>query len=314
MADFSGQFSVAILTYQRNDRLRSALEALTGIRELLAQVIVVDNASDPPAAVVCSEFPWVTLVRASSNLGAAGRNLAFEASTSEFLITLDDDVVGIEARHLRCLASEFSAADIAAINFRVIEANTGRLVNWVHHRAPERYSMDNFDTYEITEGAVALRMSAIRVVGGYPTEFFLSHEGPDLAFRLINRGWRVVYRSSVEVIHSFAPQGRVSWRNYYYDTRNAFWLACRNMPVGYGARALIRQLGAMFLFSVRDGYFGTWLKAVAHGIQGIPRALSQRDVLSADAMKRLREIDAFRPSLLSTLNKRLRSRVETLDG
>lgn len=312
--DVSGRFSVAILTYQRNDSLAVALDALAAVRSELAQVIVIDNASEPPASVVCEKFPWVTLIRAPKNLGAAGRNLAFEAAKSEFLITLDDDVIGIRSEHLEYLAAEFTSRDIAAINFRVLEDRTGRLVNWVHHRDPAKYSSTAFDTYEITEGAVAFRMAAIVQSGGYPYEFFLSHEGPDLAFRLMNRSWRVTYRPGVEVVHSFAPQGRASWRNYYYDTRNAFWLVCRNLPVRYGTAALVRQVGAMLLFSIRDGYPGTWLKAVAHGIAGVPRALRARQALSAQAMRAIREIDSHRPDLLTTLKKRLRGRVETLEG
>jgi len=111
------------------------------------------------------------------------------------------------------LGELFGESSIGAVNFKVLEEGTGRVANWVHHRSVEAYADAEFDTYEITEGAVAFRRSILQRVGGYPATFFLSHEGPDLAFRIMNHGARVIYSPAVSVTHSFAPEGRPSWRS-----------------------------------------------------------------------------------------------------
>jgi GT2 family glycosyltransferase len=221
------------------------------------------------------------------------------------VICLDDDVYGLSRDALERLEELFADGPIGAVNFTVLEEGTGRIVNWVHHRSVERFSGSVFETYEITEGAVAFRRSILERVGGYPEAFFLSHEGPDLAFRIMDQGAKVIYSPAVRVTHSFAPEGRASWRRYYYDTRNTLWLAARNLPMGYGFRLVARQSLAMLLYSLRDGYFGWWSKGIWHGVRGLRTAWGERRVLSLETMRRIRQIDSFRPSLLYQLRKRL---------
>lgn len=297
-----------MLTYNRNHLLEALLNDLQSFSKNGVQVIVVDNCSETPASEVTARLPWVENIRAPRNLGAAGRNLGFSAARGDFVICLDDDVAELSKDAAIQLGEIFQDPTIAAVNFKVMDQQTRCVVNWVHHRQVEEYAEMPFDTYEITEGAVAFRRSALDVVGGYPEEFFLSHEGPDLAFRLINSGHRVVYHPGITVTHSFDPAGRLSWRNYYFDTRNTLWLVVRNLPIIYGAATLIRQNGAMLVYAIRDGYVRWWCKGMVDAIIGLRAAFRQRNPLSREAMKRVREMDSFRPSIIYTLKRRLFSR------
>jgi GT2 family glycosyltransferase len=296
-------YSIVTLTFNRNHLLERLLGELEIFARAGAQIIVVDNASRIPAETITRLHQDVILIRAPRNLGAAGRNLGFDAATGDVIICLDDDISCLSHDALERLDEIFADGRIGAVNFRVLEEGTGHVVNWVHHRRVEQFSRVVFETYEITEGAVAFRRSILRRVGGYPEAFFLSHEGPDLAFRIMNEGWQVIYSPAVSVTHSFAPEGRTSWRNYYYDTRNTFWLAARNLPMGYGFRIVVRQTLAMFLHSVRDGYLKWWLKGIWHGVRGLCTAWGERRVLSDETMHRIRQIDSFRPSLLYLLRR-----------
>lgn len=296
-------YSIVALTFNRNHLLKRLLAELEVFARDGAQIIIVDNASNVPAETITRQHPGVTLIRAPRNLGAAGRNLGFDAATGDVIICLDDDVYGLSRDALEQLDEIFTDSRIGAVNFRVLEEGTGRVVNWVHHRRVEEFSRAVFETYEITEGAVAFRRSILQRVGGYPEAFFLSHEGPDLAFRIMNQGAHVIYSPAVGVTHSFAPEGRTSWRNYYYDTRNTLWLAARNLPVGYGFRIVLRQTLAMLLYSVRDGYLKWWFKGIWDGVRGLRTAWGERRVLSYETMRRIREIDSFRPPLLYLLRR-----------
>ena len=56
-------------------------------------MIVVDNASDPPARVpawLANGLP-VTLIRETDNLGASARNRAAATAGGDWLVMLDDD-------------------------------------------------------------------------------------------------------------------------------------------------------------------------------------------------------------------------------
>jgi GT2 family glycosyltransferase len=298
-------YSIVVLTFNRNHLLERLLADLQAFAQAGAQIIVVDNASTMAAEMMTRLYPDATLIRAPRNLGAAGRNLGFAAATGDVVICLDDDVYGLSRDALERLEEIFADNLIGAVNFSVLEENTGRVVNWAHQRKVEQFSRTIFDTYGISEGAVAFRRSILVRVGGYPEAFFLSHEGLDLAFRIMDQGARVIYNPTVSVTHTFAAEGRTSWRNYYYDTRNALWLAARNLPLGYGCRIVARQVGATWLYSLRDGYFRWWLKGIWHGVRGLRSAWGERRALSRQTMRRIRRIDTFRPPLLYLLRTRL---------
>ena len=296
-------YSIVVLTFNRSHLLEPLLADLQCFVREGAQIIVVDNASTIP--VETQLHPEVDLIRAPRNLGAAGRNLGFDAATGDVVICLDDDIYGLSRDALERLDEIFADGRIGGVNFTVLEEGTGRIVNWVHHRSVEQFCGTVFETYEITEGAVAFRRSILQHVGGYPEAFFLSHEGPDLAFRIMNQGSRVIYSPALSVTHSFAAEGRMSWRNYYYDTRNTLWLAARNLPMGYAFRVVARQSLAMLFYSLRDGYFNWWWKGLWDRARGMRGAWAERRVLSLETMRRIREIDSFRPPLIYLLRRRL---------
>lgn len=297
--------SVVVLTYNRLESLRSLLAELSSLSYPNLEILVVDNCSETPADSLASSFRRVTFLRAPGNLGTGGRNIGMARATGELVVCLDDDVGGLNDDALWRLGSLFREPHVAAVCFKVIEAVTGSITNWVHHRPVERFSGSTFETYEITEGAVAFRRTVVAAAGYYPESFFISHEGPDLAFRIMELGYTVIYSPEISVTHAYSPLARTSWRNYYYDTRNTFWLVARNCPWLFGTRLLIRQVGAMCVYALRDGYLRWWARGVRDGVRGFPKAIRERRRLSPGTMRRIAEIDSARPGLLYLVRKRL---------
>ncbi len=299
--------SICILTYNRCDLLKTLLESLVTIKYESLEIVVIDNgSSDNTMSMMQSYRHKVTYIRNDTNIGVSARNMALKNAHGSIIITLDDDVLGINDSHIRILADKFTASPrLGAVNFKVIDPSTGKLCNWVHHRDPLTFSDKEFLTYEITEGAVAFRMEALRTVDFYADGFFLSHEGPDLALRMLDAGYDVIYSDLVSVLHYHSYLGRKNWLKYYFDTRNQFWLAARNFPVSYAAGYLFRGLCSMFVYCLRDGYLGYWLRAVRDGLRGVHDVLRDRKVLKAETMKKVRAIDSERPALASLIKSRL---------
>ena len=299
--------SISILTYNRSLLVSDLLASLRLIRFRPLEIIVVDNhSSDDTEKVVRGIDPRVTYIRTERNLGVGARNLGMSAAKGDIIITLDDDVFGLKDGDIESIRRMFSESpDLGAINFKVVDPVEGKLCNWVHHCDSEKYSDKEFLTYEITEGAVAFRKEALELAGYYPDMFFLSHEGPDLAFRMLESGFRVAYSGKIAVTHCAASEGRSSWRNYYFDTRNQLWLAARNMPLSYLSLYLLRGLSAMFIYSVRDGYLRYWMKAIFDGLKGLPEVIKQRKVLSKSTMKVIRCIDSNRPNIFRLIKSRI---------
>ena len=299
--------SIVILTFNRASSLERLLQSLSEVVSDDIEVIVVDNHSqDDPRDVAARVGIPLRYLRMDANLGVAARNRGLQQARGDLVVCLDDDVFGIDRWTIDSLRAAFEAdARLAAINFKVLDPRTSQVCNWVHHCEEERFADGVFDTYEITEGAVAFRRSALAEAGWYPEYFFLSHEGPDLAFRLMDRGYRVIYQGDVAVWHWHATEGRGSWTNYYYDTRNQYWLAARNFALGYAFRYLARGQVSTCLYALRDGHLGYWLKAVRDGVAGLKRVQRDRRIVGRDTMSAIRAIDARRPSWVYMARKRL---------
>jgi GT2 family glycosyltransferase len=299
-------FSIAVLTYNRRSVLEELLVLLMRLNYKLLEIIVVDNCSgDGTREMVEEQFPGIKYIRLTRNVGAAARNIGLQAATGDVVVTLDDDIIGINDSSLHKLKILFKTRPmLGAVNFKVIDYFSGDVCNWAHHRVIEDSHEMQFATYEITEGAVALRKQAVEEVGYYPEYFFLSHEGPDLALRLINVDYEVIFSNEIEVRHRHSNMGRPHWLNYYYDTRNQFWLAARNLPLCYAIVYLARGLSSMLIYSIRDGCFIFWLKAIRDGLRGLNKAFEDRDVLSSEAMSVIRNIDTHRPGLIYSIRTR----------
>lgn len=307
MTNSTSRVSIAILTFNRAPLLRKLLESLAPLPADKAEILVVDNHSNDDTPDVVRAFgARCRYFRTDRNIGVGARNIGLREASSAVVVCLDDDVFGIDENALDLLSAAFSSdPSLGAINFKVVDPGTGAVCNWVHHCQPETYADQTFETYEITEGAVAFRQAAVAAAGYYPDHFFLGHEGPDLAFRVIGRGYRVMYRGDVVVRHCHAETGRASWMSYYYESRNQYWLAARNFPIPYGLAYLIRGQLSTCIYALRDGYFLHWLRAAKDGLRGMQPAWSERRVVTRRTMNVIRAVDARRPSFLYLVRRRL---------
>ncbi len=299
------KISISILTYNRCELLCKLLGKLNYLKYRPLEIIVVDNHSlDATNFEVTKKFPNVIYIRTKNNIGVAARNIGIAAATGDIVVTLDDDINGIDDRDIKNLLLAFSEnQSLGALNFKVLDVK-GNITNWVHHRAKEKYHDQDFLTYEITEGAVAFRREILEKTGYYFNMFFISHEGPDLAFRIFDQGYQVQYTGKIKVIHFHSEIGRQPWRRYYYDTRNQLWLAARNFPPSYAISFLSRGLVSMMIYSIRDGYFNYWAAGIRDGFKGMKDVMEERVVLNSRTMEIIRRIDRKRPNLIYMIKNR----------
>ncbi|MBN1545835.1 MAG: hypothetical protein JW902_04165, partial [Syntrophaceae bacterium] len=238
--------------------------------------------------------------------GVSARNIGLHLTKGDVIITIDDDIFGIDDQSILDIIDYFYRhQNIGALNFRIYDYFNKEICNWVHHKKVEDFHDREFLTYEISEGAVAFSKKALDMSGYYPEYFFLSHEGPDLAFRIINSGLDVRYSPIISVYHLHAQSGRKNWYRYFYDTRNQFLFAMRNLPIFYGTKYLLRGMSTTFVYSIRDGYFLYWIKGVIDGILKSIKYRKDRSVVCARTMKFVCEIDKYRPSTAYMIKMRL---------
>jgi mycofactocin system glycosyltransferase len=235
---------VVTLVIPVRDRADELDRCLTSMRALdsttLAEILIVDDESDNPAAVqAVSAKHGATLIRRSVNGGpGAARNTALTTVKTPLVAFCDSDCLP-EPGWIDALLGHFDDPLVAAVAPRIVaaepqsrEAHEPRSLAARFSRArpvldlgpqPARVAPMTRVSY-VPTAALLLRRSALDDVGG-PAGFdpdLRYGEDVDLIWRLIDAGWRVRYEPEVQVPH-MEPIGWMSLlrRRFAYGTSAA---------------------------------------------------------------------------------------------
>jgi len=235
--------AIVLTQGRRPAELAAALGSLLAQRGVELDVVVVGNGWAPeglPEGVKAVHLP--------EDLGIpGGRNAGVPAVSGELLFFLDDDA-SLEAPDALARVARRFADDprLGMLQLRVapLEAGGAPARDWVPRlRVGDRARSS--DITAVWEGAVAMRRSAFESVGGWPEDFRFVHEGIDLAWRVMDAGWRVAYAGEIAALHP-SPTGTPHGYSFYYGARNRAWLARRHLPlplaVVYLANFVLRTL------------------------------------------------------------------------
>jgi N-acetylglucosaminyl-diphospho-decaprenol L-rhamnosyltransferase len=223
--------SIVIVNWNVRELLRRCLSSVcrTTGASLEVEVIVVDNASsDGSVAMVRESFPQLHLIANEKNLGfTRGNNQAIAQSQGRYVLLLnpDTEVVG-EA--LSTMVRYMDAhAQVGALGPQLlnpdgsVQSSRRRfptmttaflestvLQQWFpDSRLLRRYYIRDREDDEVQEvdwvvGACLLaRRQTIEQVGLLDEDFFMYSEEMDWCRRFKERGWRVVYLPTAQIIH-----------------------------------------------------------------------------------------------------------------
>ncbi len=225
-------FGCVVLSAGRSaDDLARALASLQAQAGVETDIVVVGNAWAPaglPDGVRSVHLPEPVGI-------PAGRNAGVPAVAGELLFFLDDDA-SLAAPDALARVARALTPDVGALQLRVDPLGGGApLREWV----PRLRAGDPARSGDVTalwEGAVALPRAVFDEVGGWPGEFRFVHEGVDLAWRVLDAGYRVRYCGDVAVLHPLPAPGTAVRHGYslYFGARNRVLLARRHLPLPLG--------------------------------------------------------------------------------
>ncbi|SHN30998.1 Glycosyltransferase, GT2 family [Actinacidiphila paucisporea] len=223
--------AVIITMGNRPLELQDLLDSVAKQQGPRVEVAVVGNGSplpELPDGVRTAELP--------ENLGIpGGRNVGIDlfgpaAADVDAVLFLDDDglLPGDDTAEL--VRAAFAAdPQLGIISFRIADPDTG--VTQRRH-VPRLRAADPMRNSRVTTflgGACAVRSAVIQQVGPLPAEFFYAHEETDLAWRALDAGWMIDYRSDLVLHHpATSPARHVVYHRMV--ARNRVWLARRNLP------------------------------------------------------------------------------------
>jgi GT2 family glycosyltransferase len=256
------KLSCVILTMaNRPAELDRAIASTATLRADGGDLVVVGNGADVPPVP-----DGVTAIRLPENVGvAAGRNAGVDACTGDVVLFLDDDGWYPDPGLGEYIAGRFAADPVlAVISFRVVDPAGGPGARW---HVPRLRAGDPERSSQVTTfagGACAIRRAAYLEAGGLPAQFFYAHEETDLAWRLMDLGYRLEYDATARMCHHAMPNARHA-EFHRLDGRNRVLLARRNLPWPLAGAYLLDWL-AMTLIRVRSASaVRAWLSGFAEG-------------------------------------------------
>jgi GT2 family glycosyltransferase len=225
-------WGVVVLTQgRRPEELRRALASVLAQDADGVDVVVVGNGWEPEGLP-----EGVRGVALPADRGIpAGRNAGVPHVRGELLLFLDDDA-SLGTQHALGRLEAMFAADpaLGLVQPRVEPLDGGAPPrDWVPRlRVGDRRRSS--DLTAVWEGAVAIPRRVFEQAGGWPEAFVATHEGIDLAWRVMDTGHRVRYAAEVAVLHrAYATAPHAYSR--YLGARNRVWLARRHLPLPLAA-------------------------------------------------------------------------------
>lgn len=220
--------SVLIVTKNRKDELRVALDSV--LRQTAnPEVIVIDDGStDGTSAMVAAEFPGVRLARDGQSVGyILRRNEGARLATGSVLFSLDDDAIYSTPDVVRATLDDFATPQVAAVAIPCIDVQVGQLV---HPPPPD--DREAYATARFKGTAYAVRCDAFLAAGGFRGDLVHQGEESDLSIRLLAAGY-VVRLGRAAPIHHFESPRRDFQRMDFYGARNAVLFAWQNVPMPF---------------------------------------------------------------------------------
>lgn len=226
------KLSVIIVNYNCHDKILGCLESLKNLRNKNSdyEVIVVDNHStDKSPEMIKVNASWVKLIQNDSNLGfAKGNNKGLRLAQGKYILFLNPDTEIPQGAIETMLEFMENNPETGASTCRV-ELADQRLDPACHRGFPTPWASfsyffklerlfpksKTFGKYHMTwcqldepheidspSGCFFLvRKSVLDKVGSFDEDYFLYGEDVDLAYRIKQAGFKILFYPKVKIIH-----------------------------------------------------------------------------------------------------------------
>lgn len=263
--------SVVIVSRDRKKDLTECIESYLNCSYRPLEIIVVDNASNPPlSSWVKKKYPTVKLIRNKENLGAAeGRNIGLNASSGGYVLFTDDDAYA-DKNMVSHLVEAFKKTPEAGIiqplvydkqNKNLlqgaghdIDLATGRIKAW-GVREEDTGQYEGLREVPLCGCVWMAKREVLDKIGGYDEEYFIPYEDSDFSLRAKRAGFKLFCCSKAKTYHqgqkSTYVHPFVEWLGI--TTKERAFRVARNKLIYISKHATARQF-LFFLFIMMPFY------------------------------------------------------------
>ena len=247
--------SVVIVSYNTRQITLECLRAVhNNMQDMPFEVWVVDNAStDGSPAAIQMAFPEVHLIKNKQNIGyGTANNQAMKQARGEFFLLLNSDAFLKQGTVNSLINYLRQQPEVAVVAPRIVNPDGSLQLSCFRFQSPLRAWLENLwissifpdhtvlgnyrrwahDSDRIVDyviGACMLvRRKAYEQVGKFDEGFFMYAEESDWQRRMRDKGWKVAFTSSGQVVHLAGASGEAEKspkRNgYFYESLDYYYL------------------------------------------------------------------------------------------
>jgi GT2 family glycosyltransferase len=277
-----------MINWNRKEILRHVLTVLARQTYPNYEIVLCDNNStDGAPEMVRQEFPYVQLIQLRENMGITGYNIAFERSTGEIIVILDNDSF-LEDDGIVGIVKKFQAYPmLGALGCKVYNYYSGRIHHWHPNVKSESVPAEGVDAPLFNGCAAAARSSVLKDVGFYADEFFLYENERDLCTRIINAGYSVKYFTDIIGYHMVSEEGRSSERLIYYSTRNLIWYYWKFVPIRIAVLRTIIIAVSRTKSALTSGDIRVHMRPVVDALLALPRIIKKRTPVRKELLSKV---------------------------
>ena len=268
--------TVAILTWNRRTEVERAVRSALAQTYESIEVLVVDSASsDGTADALEQQFPAVKVYRLHRNLGCPeGRNVALANAKGAYVFCLDDDGWLPPDTIAHCVGLFSLDATIGVVTCRILAPG---------ERISEQKGQKAVRVFN--GGASMIRREVLERAGYYPSDFVRQAEESDLALRMLDAGFKIVYTDDAAMFHAPSTINRNRGQFMYYGCRNELFTVVRLYPWYLVPFFIIQKCGSWLLAGMREFHVVSVTHAMLSAMLKFPELLSLRRPVSLAAIK-----------------------------
>lgn len=295
MESISATFTILITTKNRIEDLKFTLNKIQHLfdRNDVECIVCDDGSTDETSTLLQVNYPDIQLIRNSRSKGLIySRNRLLSLVTTQFAISIDDDLHFITQQPLELIAHHFEInVNCGLIGFRIFW-DLKEPISTVSKEIP--VAMQSF-----AGGAHVWRMSAWNSIPNYPAWFIFYGEEDFASYQLFKKNWVIHYLPEVLVNHRVDIKARKNNADYSVrlrrSLRSGWYLYFLFLPFQYIPKKMVYSIWMQLKSKVfkRDWKaLKSLLLAMLDLVLAIPKILNNSNRLTDEEYAAYQKLEA----------------------